>query len=215
MKSNLIDEVGTQYFAERFGGCMFFDAAKRPSFIDNSERWPNGKIKVGIIVGPATKPTIETGYLPYSFFKNMSVFATPPLGWRSAAQGRYMVHMRRRNTNNGYHRGIAPKLILPTFSPATEYLFQTGNISEEYYMRPSTVTALVMNPEYVSLKEGLPLMREGELFSFAVNPNIAVIPDVDEKLGIYFNTKKVATIDGKLRLKCESNMVGTILREHL
>ena len=196
---------------ERFGGCMFFDDKKRPNFITTDADWPKGAVSSTAVMGPTTKPALETNSLPYDFFTDLSVFTVPPLGWRSTAQGRVLVHFRRNNRS--YHRAISAGVLIQTVSPVTKYLYDTGNISSEYYSRNATLVSMVMNPEYTPFKEGIEALRSGKVISFCVSPTIAVIPDAEEKQAIYFNTNKVGEINPDDSIKCYSPVVQLMVED--
>lgn len=217
MKKNLVDYVGRNYFADRFKGCMFYDPQGRPAYIDNNRQWPRGAVSVNIVEGTADSYKVTETSLPHEFFKDMQILATPPLGWRMAGKGKYMVHLRRSNVGNrnGYQRGLNTRILEKTLSPVTEFMLDTDNLSEDPYVTEPAIVSMVMNPEYHRLKDGLELLREGELLSFCVNPNIAVIPDVNDNVAVLFNTKKVATINQKNHVKAASAVVSTIIGEHL
>jgi hypothetical protein len=199
---NIIDELGIQYSSERFGGCFFFTEDKRPAYINTGTRWNNGSVPAIIVEGNVTKPTTLPTAIPNA------------LGWRMAAEGRYLVHLSRNN-HATINRAVSNQVLRRFISPATQFLQDTDNISTEYYSRTAQAALMVMRPEYTSLKDGVEAMRAGELFSFCSSPVVAVIPDMDDSQAIYFNTHKAATLDSKGTLHCKDETLKRYIKEHL
>lgn len=190
---NLVQELGVDYMRDRFGGCMFYNADKTPCYIEAGDTWANGKIRVKVVSGTPENAVGKSLQVPYDFFSDLSVFSVPPLGWRTAEDGCYLAHFRRNNKS--YQRAVAPKVLLRTLSPATQFLVDTDNVSEHKYANPEALTALIMLPKYLPFREGLEAMRKGDLFSFCVNPNVAVIPNVGKTQALYFNMTKVGVVN--------------------
>lgn len=212
---NLIEELGRQYIVERFDKCMFYDPEGRPCFINGSKGvWPaQDDVPVTLVMGSPTKPILKEGSLPNEFFKDLSVFAVPPLGWRFTASGRHMVYYSRNNAS--YHRALAPKNLQKFLSPVTEFLIETDNLDENRYMKYDSDVLMVMKPEYETLKEGIEKIRAGELVSFCVSPVIAVIPGEDDKQLFFFNTRQVAHMDKEGNIHSENPVIRDYLRNHL
>lgn len=209
---NLIKELSVGYFQERFGGCMFFDPDKKASYIDTSRSWHKNEVGIITVSGTASKPVTEEAVLPYDFFTGLEVFGVPNLGWRSAAQGRYMVYMSRNN--RAYHRGVSREVLQRWLSPATQFLIDTDNISEDYYTRVATTTSMVMQPEYVPFTEGVSMLKRGELFSFCTSANLAVIPDVGDDLAIYFNSNRVGSVKSNGQIDCTIPVINQIIKDN-
>lgn len=211
---NIIEELGTQYASERFGGCFLFTDDNRPAYINTGVRWGNGSVPVVIVEGTVSKPTTLPSMLPNEFFKTLDVFAVPPLGWRMAAEGRYLVYYSRNNQAT-VHRAVSPNVLRRFVSPATQFLQDTDNVSIGYYDRLPQTTLMIMKPEYVKFKDGVEAMRSGELFSFCSSPVVAVIPEVDDAQAIYFNSNKAAILDSKGTLHCKDETLKRYIKEHL
>lgn len=212
-KPNLVQELGSAYMSERFYGSMFYDEEKRPCYIDNNVAWPRDKIAaVALTRADPDKPEAAPVALPYPFFKDMSVFWTPPLGWRMAGEGRYLAYLRRNNRS--YHRGIASHILTRWLSPASEILMDSDNLNYGQYDSLNATLALVMNPQYIPLRQGSEAMRKGDLFSFAASPTVAVIPGLNDTQSIYFNTNKVGEISAKGVISCASPAIEDIIKEH-
>ncbi len=206
--SNLLDELGAQYMVDRFSECMFYDADRRVSVIDSSlaPNWNRDNVGVITLTGDVSNVTQTRGAIPKEFFKDMSVFGAPDLGWRMAAQGKYLAHFRRNNKS--YHRAVAAgrrSNLLRTLSPVTQYMVDSENLNEEYYNSMHVTTMLIMQPSFIPFRQGLELMRRGELLSFCVSPNIAVIPDTKGRQSILFNTARVAMVEADGEVKFTTN----------
>lgn len=213
---SLIRECGVDYFMDRFNGSMFFDPDGNPAYVDGSgsRSYTRDSIPIVSVMGTCEKPTNTQGFLPSEFFKSFSTFQVPPLGWRQAAKGRYLTHFSRHN-RSGVRRAIAVDNVRRWTSPATNYLARSDNVSTSYYERPSSTIHLIMKPEFTPLQEGLAAMRKGDLFSFALSSNIAIIPEVDDAFAIYFNTHKVGTISSNGELNCRVPIINDTLKEQL
>lgn len=211
--SNLVKELGVDYMRERFAGCMFFDENGVPCYIDNTVTWPRLRVKAKSIRGEPENFTLEERSFPEGFFKDLSVFQTPPLGWRMSADGTYLVHFRRNNKS--YQRALATKVVQRTVSPSTNFLIDTENVDSTYYERPDTTIAMIMSPKYVAFREGIEKMQKGELFSFCVSPNLAVIPEVGEQQAILFNTTRVGTIKKNGEVLCDVPQVHTLIQDSI
>lgn len=196
--TNLVQELGVAYIKERFQECMFLTPEGSPAFINSSRPWPRGQVAITVAGGSPSAPTSTDAELPHGFFSSLSVFAAPPLGWRVSDDGKYLVNFWRNNRS--YHRAIAPANLHRRFAPSTRWLLNTNNLSREVYDSSASTALLVMQPRYTQFREGLEKMRRGEVLSFAVNPNIAVIPEVDNQQAVLFNNNRVAIVrpDGEL-----------------
>lgn len=206
---HLIRELGESYFRERFASCMFLDLDGNAAYLNENSDWYDNQVPCFTVTGPASKPVIAESRLPYDFFKDLSVFAVPPLGWRAAAQGRYLVHFSRNNRS--YHRAIAPHILRRVVSPSTQYLLDTDSISSNYYERAAITVNLVMKPEYHTMQEGLALMRQGKLFSFCSSANVSVIPDTEGRQAIFFNTNRVGTVESNGTINCTVPVIQSLI----
>jgi hypothetical protein len=206
---NLIQELGLGYFGERFNRCMFFGPDGKACYILDANR--SEGIKCAVVEGPSTKPVVTETYIPPDFFKDLSVFGVPALGWRSTAQGRYTVYMSRNNRS--YHRGVSSGILNKFVAPSSELLIRDDGVSPEYYSRESTVVSMVMNPEFITMRDGIAAMADGSLYSFAISANLAVLPMSDESYGLYFNTNRVGSVSPGGNISCSIPVVRRLLEE--
>lgn len=208
---NLVQELGLDYFSDRCKNSMFFDEEGKACFLARQGWGGSRGAPATMVSGSPEKPETKSIYKPYDFFKDLSVFATPPLGWRMAAEGRYLAYFRRNN--RAYHRGVAPHVLTRQVSPASDFLMRTGNLSPDHYENENVVVNMVMMPHYIKLREGIEAMRRGDLFSFCASPTVAVIPDVGEQQAIYFNTNRAGTVRPDGSINTNSPAIADILRE--
>lgn len=210
---NLVEEVGPSYMAERFAGCVFLNADNQPCFINPDKRamhWGTDTVKVTAVTGPVSKRTVVACDVPLDFFTDLSVFKVPPLGWRATNNGRYLAFFSRNNES--YNRAVSVNNIVRTLAQPTRYLINSGAISADTYNSDSATALLLLKPEYTPLREGLEQIRNGLSLSFAVNPNIAVIPAADNKQAIYFNLNRVAMVDPDGSITCDNPIITELLK---
>lgn len=206
---NLVKELGMEYFQDRCRNSMFFDENKRSCYI--GDEWGGAGIPIYVVSGTTEKPVTTQERKGADFFTDLSVFSTPPLGWRMAAEGRYLAYFRRNNRS--YHRGVAHHVLTRTVSPASQYLMETDNLSHNFYEDRAPTAHMVMQPSYISFRQGIEAMRQGELFSFAASPIIAVLPDVNGKQAVYFNTTHAATVSPEGEIECGSPAIMSLIKE--
>jgi hypothetical protein len=118
--------------------------------------------------------------------------------------GTYMAHFSRNN--RAYHRGTSAKILFRKLSPSTQFLLDTENIDIKVYADNYVTTKMVMTPKYVPFREGLEKMRSGELFSFAISPTLAVIPEVDDQQALYCNTNKIGIVKPNGDIVCDKTV---------
>jgi hypothetical protein len=194
---SLIAQLGMDQFLTKYN-TSFFMHEGLPCIVTGSNR--DGKVKADKIDGTINKPTTTAVAIDPEFFTDMGVFATPPLGWRVAGNGRFLVYMQRNNAS--FHRGTCIDNISISHHEITRWFEQNGGINMDYYTRHSTLCKMVMQPEYVSLAEGLSLIQKGKIVSFAVNELMAVVPAEDGVYDVLFREKKVGTVDENGSVTC-------------
>lgn len=197
---SLIDRLGMDGFISKYQGSFFKDEAGVTCIVLGVGR-TLGTVKVQRVGGTANKPTVEEVEMSHEFFVDMSTFATPPLGWRVAAQGRYLVRLERNN--NSCHRGTSAGNVNRTIHEMTNWFARNQGMSLDYYSRETVLAKLVMEPAYLSLAEGLAYIKQGKIVSFAVNELIAVAPDTDSTYHILFRDKVIGKVDEDGKVTCE------------
>lgn len=190
---NMVEELGISYFAQRFGGSFIKGPKGEVCCIRSSGGWVDDKtVPVNVYKGRLEKLTASVEMLPADHFTDMSVLAVPRLGWRSAARGKFLAHYSRNNTS--YQRGVCPGNLKVTQAPHTRYLSDYGEISLAFYQSESVQGKLILEPNYLSLAEGLQRMREGKLLAFPVNASFAVTPHDEENYALLASDRVVGTV---------------------
>ena len=161
--------------------------------------------------GTPGKASVEARTISPAFFKDMSVFFAPSLGWRHAANGRYLAYFSRNNRS--YARGVTLSNLNVSLSATTLYLVNNQNISQSYYERSSVRTLLIMQPEFTPLTQGIKDMRDGKIVSFAASHNIAVIPDSEDEFRIMFNLNPVGRVLSNGNIECRVPIVEKVIKE--
>lgn len=205
---NLVEELGRRYFAERFDGSFFKGPDGSTCIVAGLG---NDGILANKVAGTVSKPALDSTEIPNDFFVDMSVFATPELGWRSAAQGKYLAFFSRNNRS--YHRGTSHGNLHRDISPLSYWAAETGALNLPTYNKEATTAKLVMEPEYLSLTEGLAKLAEGELLSFCISANMAVFPEEEEMLALMFNNRKVGTVNLNGEITCNIPFIRSTLEE--
>lgn len=184
---NLIESVGVDYFNRRFSGSYFLDQNDNPAIVVTA----GGDATVATVLkGTSNRMMEDTAEIPNDYFTDLSKFSVPRLGWRTAAQGKYLVYMSRNNRS--YHRGLSAGNLNVKLSPMTQWLVRSNNFRNTIGKNKQAL--LAMKPEFIPFAEGVEKMRRGEILSFAASHIVAVSPDVDEKFAIFFREKKVGEV---------------------
>lgn len=187
--TNLVQELGVERFRQKFGGSFFFDDEGLPCVINTVD---NGGVSVGCtsVSGDVKNIRVNPKVLPSDFFASLATFKVPKLGWRMAYEGRYLAYLSR--DNRSYHRGISQGNLTTDLSALTKWLMRTNNFSVPF--SANKLCTLALRPEYMPLSEGIAAMRAGELLSFAVSPDIAVVPSEDDTYDVYFRQNQAGKI---------------------
>lgn len=189
---NLMQEFGPRYVNDRSRGAVFVHPEGWTGIMEQA--FDNGEVDVTKVEGNIGRLSVEKITLPHDYFTGLKVFDVPELGWRTAQNGRVLVHLRQ---SAGYSRGVAPRNNLITeFSDMTQYMFENRAVSSAYYQRQDVQAKLITSPVYLTLSTGLQLLREGEIASFAISPILAVCATDDESIAnLYVRTRVVGTIN--------------------
>lgn len=196
----LIDRLGMDQFLNKYQG-SFFKGEDGATYIVHGNGDSGDTVKCKKVGGTVNKPTVEEVDVPKSFFADMGTFATPPLGWRVAAQGRYLVYLSRNNQS--YHRGTAVGNISRSVHEMTNWFAREQGMSLDYYGRDAVLAKLVMEPVYLPLAEGLALIKKGKIVAFAVNELIAVAPLDSTTYQILFKEKQIGTVNEDGVVSCD------------
>ena len=184
---NLIDRIGREYFNRRFARSFFYDDEGRPSIIQSAR---TEGVDYTALTGSSKRVTSTIRNLPHDFFTGLEKFHVPYLGWRSASNGKYLAFFSRNNRS--YHRGLAENNLDIAQSAMTRWMYRSKNLTTN--LSENLKCLMALKPEFVPFTEGIRAMRAGELVSFAVSPTIAVMPDVDNTMAIYFRQAKAGMV---------------------
>lgn len=205
--SNLIDELGIDYFNTRFHKSMFLDEEGRPSYV--RETAGRHEVRVNTLVDD--RPEELT--LRRSFFKDMEVFATPTLGWRARDEGASIFYLARNNRS--YHRGISVRNLKITTHPLSRALNAPVTIRS---IEANTLSMLkfvedVLKPKYIPYREGVAKLLEGELISFAISPYLSVVANESGGGTLMFALREVGNVDENGNLSCNIPTINILLEE--
>lgn len=205
--SNLIDELGIDYFNTRFHKSMFLDEEGRPSYV--REAAGRHEVRVNTLVDD--RPEELT--LRRSFFKDMEVFATPTLGWRARDEGASIFYLARNNRS--YHRGISVRNLKITTHPLSRALNASVTTRS---IEANTLSMLkfvedVLKPKYIPYREGVAKLLEGELISFAISPYLSVVANESGGGTLMFALREVGNVDENGNLSCNIPTINILLEE--
>lgn len=186
---NLIEEFGLDRFNQRFRGTFF----KGPDGVAHiiSKATDSGNVNAERVDGNVDRTKVSNVTLPFSFFEGIGAVATPRLGWRVAAGGKYVVYLARTSS---YHRGCSENTLTKLHAPITKLAIENKNLNIKHYIRTPVLAKLVMEPTYLSMAEGLRRINSGELISFAINQDVVLFPEDNDTLALMFRTAKVGTV---------------------
>lgn len=196
---NLINDVGRAYFADRLRGCVFKGPDGSTCILDDDPYF-DGDVRVRKIKMSGMQATQSIEHIPKNFFTSLKFLKVPPLGYRTASRGRVLLYMSRNNTT--YTRGISvPNNLTVEYSPHTEFLISMRKINHTKLMNDGFLASLVLNPEYLTLDEGIKQLNAGSILSFAINHEYAVAPEDDTTYTLLFNKKKVGTVTPEAEIR--------------
>jgi hypothetical protein len=211
---SIIKETSGDYFARKFGAAMFFGPEGVPCILPSNEVsglgastfTQDGKVRAFALEGTAEKPSKKELFIEKEFFDSMERFSVPDLGWRAAAEGRVMVHFARATRT--YKKGVCLDSVEVRFAGHTMELMDTGNVSHEYYNRPTTKALMILTPVYTPLAEGLEGMNSGKIIGFALSANLAVLPGDGDNYQIAYGMQVVGTLspDGSARMSIKRSL---------
>lgn len=195
---NMVQELGTTYFAQRFGGSYFKGPDGNPAVILTRNWRDERSVPCNIFRGKVEKAETLSEDIPADFFTDMGVLAVPRLGWRSAAKGKYLTYLSRNNTS--YQRGVCAGNLRRLYAPHTEYLVNYGEISPAYYQGDAITAKLLYEQEYLTLADGVDQMNAGKMLAFPVSPALAVVPKNDTHFALLMERREVGVVDRESRI---------------
>lgn len=193
--TNLIEQVGHKYFTTKFSGCMLL-------LPDSTAGWISGGsnergVPVKKVCGSPEKFIETNELLPLDFFSGLEVFLTPQLGYRTSHSGRFLCYFSRNNT--GYTRGVSSSNLKSSYSPHTDLLVFLNKLPRNKIASNAFLSSVVLTPKFTPVTEGVERLNSGNILSFAVNPDIAVVPQSDTEYNVMLRQNKI----GHLTPECE------------
>ena len=177
--TNIVEELGTDRFRQKFNGAFFLNEDGVPSLVSSAS---GGLVSATAVTGTVKSPRVNAISIPYNFFSGLAVFKTPKLGWRTSHEGKVLTYLIR--DNRSYHRGTSEHNLRTNNSAMTDWLTRSGNLT--LGLSASKLCLLTLAPEFMKFSEGIEAIRNGSVLSFAASPDIAVGPSEDDNLDIYF-----------------------------
>lgn len=209
---SIIKEVGRDYFESRFSNCFFIGPSGNTCIIRSRSR-PRDAIDCVEVKSVKNQVVTTDVAVPHSFFTDMGVFKTPPLGYRHDRGGLFLASFYRDNTS--YTRGVCTANLKHTYALHTQLLMRMKKLptsTDEYYS-----ANLIMKPKFLSVGEGVEAMNKGKLLSFAASADVAVIPQEGDNYGVAFRGVKVAdlTPEGEMMFDVNGDHEPADLEEFL
>lgn len=208
---SLVTDLGNSYFNDRFSESMFLHPELGPCYIRDAYS-SSGKVGIVSVKGNVGKLNCTNHEIDHSFFTSMEQFAIPELGWRGAANGKYLAFFSRNNRS--YHRATSASVLTHEIHAVTNMLHYRGKLNMDYYHRNDVITKLILDPEYTSFSEGIEKLKSGTHISFPVSARIAVVAETDDSAAIYFNQNRVGDVDYENnRINCKIPVIVNKLQE--
>lgn len=191
--TNIIEKYSISWFNSKFRGTYFLYNGVPAQVVEALDSCVLAQLSPKSSNGSILSFQKE---IPFSFFKDASVFNVPELGWRCTDKGKNLFLLSRNNSS--YVRGLSSRNIIVTDSTVTTTLRRRGLIDPrpDYVLRNS-----IFNPEFIPFNKGIKMMLSGSILSFAVNNDVAVVPGTRKNtLLVKFLTKDIGLVSagGKL-----------------
>lgn len=214
---NLIESFGgLSRFYDKFDGSMFKDADGDSLLVsrtrhDYADQSLVACKKIKLTASGRVSSQVETKTVPVDFFSDMGVFGLPELGWRATAAGKMLVYHQKSDTT--YHRGTCVRVLSSTVSGFSRWLASTGDINIPTETTEIKVAHSILNPTFHTMAEGLALIREGRLASFAINHKLAVTPNPAGNFDLWYKLSLAGTITESGAVHTDSTYVQSTLME--
>jgi hypothetical protein len=185
---NLVQKLGNDFFNNKFRGSYFLHEGVLHSIDGATGR---SVVAYAYHKDPRSEGVTTSGVsLSRDVFPDASPFRVPDLGWRAYDRGRGLVYMSRNN--GSYHRGLSNGNLVIATSAMTAALLRRNAVLR---YNPPQFAHLAYFPEFLSFAEGMQKVRRGEIASFAVNHQVAVVPRGDGTMFIMFRNTVAGTVD--------------------
>lgn len=199
---SIIRDMGRQYFYSKFAGAVVLSPDGKAGCIDTASTYDeDGNVCVISSTGTLGKARRNVIPVPPDYFDSLEKFNVPDLGWRSAAEGRYMAYFQRPQRT--YRKGLHVRDLQVTQMAHTTQLINSGNLSGMFFSRDYIVARMLCEPEFMPLADGLAAMNSSDIMGFALSNKLAVGPsDRDDTYILYYEEFPVGTVgsDGTMNL---------------
>lgn len=193
--ANLYKEYGHQEFTQRILGAVI-DYQGEPHILNNVADL--GEIVLAQkITGTPEKIQIDEVQIPMEFFENISCLKHPDLGYRAAAGGQFLSYYIKipSAVRKGVH--VGNDTLKDVVSSLTSYIQHYTNFEYRSFQSNYARALMIYRPNFTSLQKGLAQIKAGEIISFVVDNNFAVVPHTEEGkyLKILYKIREVGEID--------------------
>lgn len=190
-KKNLADELGSQYVTEFYNGALFVHGNTLCCM-----RGVHGDTIVVDQVDLSDPKDWARVQLPVDTLANFAKFQWPTLGYRELKSTRYGTLVLHISSTRSAHRGLRYEHLHIDMVPVIKRL---RGASYEWEDRPQVeLLTSIFRPTYTKFADGLKLLLDGDIPSFAVNEHLAVALSVDQSVDrafdIYFRQKIVGGV---------------------
>jgi len=200
---NIVDDVGMNYFLDRFNGCIFLGENGNPHILEHIRGQriaQDANIRCLEVIGEGFKASVQRTEVSREFFSSLSFLKLPPIGYRMSEDGRYLCYFQRKNTS--YTRGITTGNCVRSYADHTKYMFDMGKLNRIKAEEKQVLASILAKPRFHTLTEGVEHLNNGDLLCFVNSPDIAVVPENEELYNVMFKQVHVGNInpDGELSM---------------
>lgn len=208
--SNLIKDLGVPYCNENLIGSLLFVEGVPHIINEITQRG----ISTTSFKGQISKPVLANVNLPVTILdKGFESLKYPRLGYRSAAKGKVLMELE---LIPNFKRGLRPDSLQVTFPAPITFLADKLAIDLNHYTRDNVKPLIVASEDYMSMQDGLAAIRKGDIYTFAVSHELAVIPAAIEGgyLEIVYRGRTVGEIAASGKVSGTITKVNKLM-EHL
>lgn len=194
--TNLLKEYGMEEFGQRIMGCsiMYDGHPTQTSHVGTHPETGAKMIFAEQYIGTPERFAKREIMIAPDYFTGMMSLRYPQLGYRTAAAGQYLAYYSRIPT--AVRKGLHLTQLKVEMSKLSRALEHYTGFDMEYYTNPSIQTMLIHKPVIMGWQEGLQKVKEGEIISFVVDENFAVVPSSHNKhyMMILYRDRMIGTL---------------------
>ena len=167
---NLAEDLGVEYVNEWVSGALIF----KGGVANLINRVEESEVDVRMFSGTMAVIKSNSMSIPLSIFDGgFNSLEHPALGYRTAASGKILLQLRQRQS---FKRGLQLNELTVAFPSVTHYIANKFRIDLDYYCRPEVKAVACTDKCFLTLPEGLQLVKDGGAYVFAVSDQLAVVP---------------------------------------